>query len=318
MISSSAPGRIGVLGNPSDIYGGKVIAMAIQYRAYVWLKPASSFSVKTSCGGDVDVSLFNLVKASFTRLWREGWIKESSPRMEVTIKTDIPREAGMGGSTAIIVAYLDACRKMYGLDFDNFRISEMTQKIEHKDLEIVSGYNDRYIITFGGLAFMDFTGKDVDREVWDGEPYAKIRPVKGPEIPFLCGYWGIRRSSGSVHAPIRKRFLEGDPKITRAITQLIDLTEEGEEAITRGDWEELGRLMNKNHQIAQEIGWAYKIDNKLREVGLKHGAKAAKLGGAGNGGVMVFLCPDKREEVAKYLREAGAKVFTPRVSHGVA
>ncbi len=316
MISSSAPGRIGVLGNPSDIYGGKVIAMAIQYRAYVWLKSASSLSVKTF-QGDGDANLFNLIETSFKRLWKEGWVKESNPRMKVTIKTDVPRESGMGGSTAIVLAYLDACRKMYGLDFDKSRLAEMAQKIEHKELGIVAGYNDRYIIAFGGLAFMDFTGKDVDREVWDGEPYARIRPILGLEIPLLCGYWGVRRSSGSVHAPIRKRFLEGDPKITQAIKQLVDLTDMGEKAIIQGDWEELGRLMNKNYQIAQEIGWAYKIDDKLREIGLKHGAKAAKLGGAGNGGVMIFLCPEKREEVTKSLREAGAKVFPPRASSRV-
>ena len=51
--------------------------------------------------------------------------------------------------------------------------------------------------------------------------------------------------------------------------------------------------MNINYEITKEIGWAYEIDDKLRRIGLKHGATAAKLGGAGNGGVMIFLLPKK-------------------------
>lgn len=317
MTGSSAPGRIGILGNPTDIYGGKVIAMAIQHRAYVWLKPCDGFSVRKPDGKEADVGLYDLINASFRRLRREGWVKEAVPKMEVTVKTEIPRESGMGGSAAVIVAFLDACRRMYGLNFNDFRLAEMVQKIEHKDLGIVSGYNDRYSIAFGGLLFMDFTGKDVDREVWDGEPYAKIRRLRTPELPLVCGYWGVKRRSGSVHAPIRKRFLMGDAKIIGAVDRLINLADRGEEALIQGDWAELGELVNEHHRVAGEAGWVYEIDDRLREIGMEHGATAAKLGGAGNGGVMVFLCPEKRETVVESLKKVGAKVFIPRVSRGV-
>ena len=317
MFKSSAPGRIGILGNPSDIYGGKVIAMTIQYRAEVTIKHSNQLSIKMWNGKEADENLKRLIDASLKRLVKEGWIKEKPP-IEVAVRTNIPRESGMGGSTAIIVAFLDACRKMLNLTYNNYRLAEIVQKIEHKDLGIVAGYNDRYAITFGGLLFMDFTGKDPDREVWEGEPYAKIRniPIKD-EIPLLCGYWGVRRSSSSVHAPIRRRYLQGDPKVIDAIKELIKITEEGEKAITQSDWKQLGELMNINYEITKEIGWAYEIDDKLRRVGLKHGAAAAKLGGAGNGGVMVFLCPENRNKVLKALQNAGAKTFIPKISPGV-
>lgn len=213
----------------------------------------------------------------------------------------------MGGSTTIIVAFLDACRKMLNLTYNNYRLAEIIQKIEHKDLGIVAGYNDRYAITFGGLLFMDFTGKDVDREVWEGEPYAKIRniPIKD-EIPLLCGYWGVRR-----------RYLQGDPKVIDAIKELIKITEEGEKAITQSDWKQLGELMNINYEITKEIGWAYEIDDKLRRVGLKHGAKAAKLGGAGNGGVMVFPMPRKQKQSSQSPPERWSKNLHPKISPGV-
>lgn len=317
MFRSSAPGRIGILGNPSDIYGGKVIAMTIQYGAEVLIKYSSQYSVKMRNGRKADKSLQRLIDTSINRLLREGWI-EKWPSIEVSVRSDVPREAGMGGSTAIIVAFLDACRKMFNLTYDNYRMAEITQKIEHKDLGIVAGYNDRYAITFGGLIFMDFTGKDIDREVWEGEPYAKIRriPLK-EEIPLVCGYWGVRRSSGSIHAPVRERYLRGDPEVIEAIKRLIEITEEGERAIIKSDWDNLGELMNENYEIARRAGWAYEIDDKLRRIGLESGAIAGKLGGAGNGGVMVFLCPEGRKRAIRALIKAGVKVFVPKMSSGV-
>jgi len=317
MFRSSAPGRIGILGNPSDIYGGKVIAMAIQYRAEVSINHSDKFHVKTADGKGADKSLSRLIETSLNRLVKEGWMKEKVP-IEVSVRTDIPRESGMGGSAAIIVAFLDACRKMFSLTYDNYRLAEIVQKIEHKELGIVAGYNDRYAITFGGLIFMDFTGKDIDREVWEGEPYAKIRRISlEEEMPIICGYWGVRRSSGSVHAPIRRRFLQGDLEVIDAVKELIRITDEGEKAIVQSDWGTLAELMNENYEITRKVGWVYEIDNKLREIGMKNGAAAAKLGGAGNGGVMVFLANKEKKRIIRALKNAGAKVFTPKPSEGV-
>ena len=91
----------------------------------------------------------------------------------------------------------------------------------------------------------------------------------------------------------------------------------GERGIIRSDWSSLGELMNENYDIAREVGWAYEIDDRLRRIGLRNGAIAGKLGGAGNGGVMIFLCPESKGRVLKALKKAGAKAFIPRVSLGV-
>ena len=58
-------------------------------------------------GKEADENLKKLIDVSLKRLVKEGWIKEK-PLIEVAVRTNIPRESGMGGSTAIIVAFLDA------------------------------------------------------------------------------------------------------------------------------------------------------------------------------------------------------------------
>lgn len=130
IVHSSAPGRVGILGNPSDIYGGKVISMTIQYGAHIWLKQSRKFSVRTT-SGEKDPELTRLIETSLARLRNEGWVPRGKA-IGVTIKTRIPRQSGMGGSTAIIIAFLDACRKIFKLKISNYRLAEIAQKVEHK------------------------------------------------------------------------------------------------------------------------------------------------------------------------------------------
>jgi len=80
--------------------------MTAQHGADVSVRRTDQFSIRTA-----DRSL-KLIKASLDRLENEGWIKEESA-IEVTIRADVPREAGMGDSTAIIVVFFDASRKFF-------------------------------------------------------------------------------------------------------------------------------------------------------------------------------------------------------------
>ena len=55
-ITASAPGRAGLLGNPSDMYGGSVISMAIDRRAFVSIEPAASLRLcAVDAGLEVEV-----------------------------------------------------------------------------------------------------------------------------------------------------------------------------------------------------------------------------------------------------------------------
>ena len=46
MISHAAPSRVGILGNPSDGYGGRTLALAVpQYQATVTLEPADGVEI---------------------------------------------------------------------------------------------------------------------------------------------------------------------------------------------------------------------------------------------------------------------------------
>jgi len=59
------------------------------------------------------------------------------------------------------------------------------------------------------------------------------------------------------------------------------------------------------------------MDDRLRSIGLRNGALASKLSGAGNGGVMTSLGSENKERALSSLEKAGVKAFIPRISSGV-
>src|SRR5205823_8639352 len=111
MIHASAPGRAGIVGNPTDGYGGTVLSCSLRERASVEIVPADDI-VLDVCGeraairdaGDLALT------GGFTDVARA--VLASLPaavtdyRFHLRATTDIPMRAGLAGSSAMLVAIL--------------------------------------------------------------------------------------------------------------------------------------------------------------------------------------------------------------------
>ena len=73
------------------------------------------------------------------------------------------------------------------------------------------------------------------------------------------------------------------------------------------DLEEIGKLMNENHKLLQQIEVSSKELDFLVNVSRKNGAIGAKLTGGGLGGNMIALTPGKelQEKVATAIEKEG-------------
>ena len=70
----------------------------------------------------------------------------------------------------------------------------------------------------------------------------------------------------------------------------------------------LGKLMNENHVLLQELAVSSPELDTLISAALSAGARGAKMSGGGRSGNMIALVqPEQAEAVAKSLLEAGAK-----------
>ncbi len=320
-IKCSAPGRAGIIGNPTDMYGGSVVSCSTVERANVWLVESEEMIfdiegkelvIKNKKDLGVDRTPFDIAKAAveFFQL-EEG-------KFKLICRTDIPKQAGLSGSTALIVAIMNALLAFKGESHNKYRLAEMARHIELNFMKVVCGYQDAYMCTFGGLNYMDFRAKEFYRR-WAREPYATVEPLAGyvDEFPFVVAHTGIEHFSGSVHKPIRDRWLEGEREVVQGYLRMAHLARLGKKALLGKDWEVLGELMNENHEIQGIFGGSGEKNDELIAIALRCGAYGAKLAGGGKGGTIIALHLDP-EDMIENLRKAGATdILFPKPEEGV-
>jgi galactokinase/mevalonate kinase-like predicted kinase len=311
LLRCTAPGRAGIIGNPTDMYGGAVMACSVPMRAWVELRSDRGLTLISGAECAAIRSLedlrprqdrFDLARAVF-RYFR-------LPEMAAQIRfgTDIPMQSGLAGSTALLVAMTAAVLAWLGRLPHRYGIAETARFIELNYLEVVCGYQDAYMTTFGGLNYLDFRGKQFYRPL-ETELFGTVEVLSEvvPALPFVLAYTGIRHHSGQVHKPLRERWLDGEPEVVRAYERITELAAIGKRALLKADWPDLAAAMNENHAIQRSLGGSGEHNELLIQAALKAGAPAAKLAGAGGGGTIIALWPDPdRAPLEAALRAAGA------------
>ena len=302
-IVCSAPARANLIGNPSDQYGGSTLGVSLPPRAWAVLDASEP--------GRVDGAP-EIVRAVLGQLGLER------PGFSVQLATQIPRQSGIAGSTALVVALLRAVLAWEGRALGLYALAELARQIERERMGVQCGYSDQYLCSFGGLRHLDLRGKRFDA---DGGPFATVEDLSAEarELPFVVAYTGEPHSSDAVHRPIRERWLAGEPGVIAAYERVAELGALGKSALQRRDWSALGRLMNENHALQRGLGGSGPANEKLIAAALAAGARGAKLAGAGGGGTVVALWtePDARP-LESALRAAGAVVlWRPVLAPGV-
>jgi len=313
-IVSSAPGRAGIIGNPTDMYGGAVLSCSVPMRARVTIVPGQGLLLET--GGEVrsiasradlrpQGDRFDLARAilDYLRL----------PRLNchVCYDSDIPERGGMSGSTSLVVALLHALLAWQGEFPSPYQLAERARYVELNYLKVVCGYQDAYMCTFGGLNYMDFRSKQFYRQA-EAELFATIEPLSSyvPHLPFVLAFTGVRHASSAVHKPLRERWLEGDAVVVEGYRRITDLALMGKKALLLADWPLLGRLMNDNHAIQRALGGSGESNERLIAAALEAGALGAKLAGAGDGGTIIAVWPwNNVSRLEQALYDAGASAL---------
>ena len=326
----SAPGRAGIIGNPTDMYGGAVLSCSVGKRARVTVTPAPSASsgqapyfvletggheCRIASRGDLrpQHDRFDVARAVL------DYMRLPPLACRVRYESEIPLRSGLSGSTALVVALLQALLAWQGERPNPYRLAERSRYIELNYLKVVCGYQDAYMCTFGGLNYMDFRGKQFYREA-EAELFATIEPLAAyvPELPFVLGFTGVQHASGAVHKPLRERWLEGEATAVEGYKRITEIARMGKKALLMADWLLLGRLMNENHAIQRDLGGSGESNERLIAAALETGALGAKLAGAGHGGTIIALWPwPDATRLEQALHEAGASaIYRLKVAPG--
>jgi glucuronokinase len=295
-VVARAHARAGLLGNPSDVYEGRAIALSVRdFTAEVEIEPAAALRCEGEPGGAA------LLRAAFGRL-----PEARDDQLALRFRTDVPRQVGLAGSSAIVVAALKALCGWFGVELHPAELAERALAAEVEDLGIVAGPMDRVIQAYEGLLYMDF------RAPRGPHSYRRLDPGL---LPPLFVAWdpepGV--SSGVAHGDVRARWLRGDPDVRAAMAVFPRLADEGLACLERRDVAGLQRLVDRNFDTRASIWPIRARDFEMVRIGRARGA-AVKFCGSGGAVLGVMREAAEWDAIAAAYAEAGYPCLRPRVA----
>ncbi|HEY8002324.1 MAG: mevalonate kinase [Vicinamibacteria bacterium] len=264
--------RAALLGNPSDGFGGKTIGFTFaELAAEVTLVAGAEAST-----GEPEAR--HLIDATIARFSRDAGIE--LPPLAATVRTEIPREVGLGGSSALVTATLRALCTLAAIELDPPTTAAIALAVETEDLGIAAGPQDRLIQAHEGLLYMDFSSSAAG----DCE---RLDPAALPPL-FVAWRGDAGAPSSDVHADLRRRYRQGDRATESTLDEIAALAERGRRCLAAGDAVALGALMEENVAARGRL-----VDLDPRHLRLVELASAlgAPANYAGSGGAIVGLIP---------------------------
>jgi glucuronokinase len=306
-IESRAYARAGLLGNPSDGYFGKIIAITVKnFSATVSLQESSELRIEAD-SRDANVYMnmgelverievygyyggVRLVKAAikkFSDYCREQKIVPKEKSFTIQYESTIPRQLGLGGSSAIITAVMRALMEFYEVDIPVEVLPSLILDAELKELGINAGLMDRVIQVYEGCMYMDLNKKHIDEK---GHGIYERLDVKLLPDLFIAYKPSLGKVSGQVLDDIRMGYERGDKFVLDSLHRLAEIAEAGKDALLQGDFEKLHDLMNENFDRRSQIMKISESNLALIQTARQCGA-SAKF--AGSGGSIIGLYKDE-------------------------
>ncbi|MGL4944615.1 MAG: mevalonate kinase family protein [Thermoguttaceae bacterium] len=319
--------RAGLLGNPSDGYGGRTISVIVRELAatvtlYEWetleivstQNDESVFrSIDDLCR---DVRLhgyyggIRLIKAAikgFADYCHQRSIRLHNRNFSVRYDSSIPRQVGLAGSSAIIVATLRTLMAFYNVEIDQRVLPSLVLSVEREQLGIPAGLQDRVIQVYEGCVSMDF-GPDA-METIDGFVCGRYEPLDPAILPPLYIAYATQFGEPTevLHSDLRFRFERGDADVVSAMRRFASFAADGRDAILARDTQKLNRLINDNFDLRRSICHLLREHIEMVEVARSCGV-SAKF--AGSGGAIIGVCPDDAtlKKLTDVMRPLGCNV----------
>ncbi len=234
------------------------------------------------------------------------------PRGGFTLTTDsqAPAGAGIAGSSALNIAICGALARFTRRNLSRERLQIVARNVEAQVIRVPTGDQDYFPAIYGGVNAVLLTPAGVVREAIRTDLAAFQRRIA------LC-YTGAPRQSGINNWEVMKAHIDGRPQVIRNFDRIAAIARGMREALAKRDWDEAARLLREEwaHRRRNAPGISTPFIDHLIQVARRHGARAAKVCGAGGGGCVLFFTADgARRRVETALAREGGRVLNVRVA----
>jgi len=249
-----------------------------------------------------------LHKAVYLRVLRD-FPRVVELSMRLTTIADAPAGSGLGTSSTLVVAMIQAMQEYLHLPLGEYEIAGLAYEIERIDCNLSGGKQDHYAAAFGGFNLMEFL---TDGRVIVNPLRLHESTICELESSLILYFTGVSRESAHIIEEQKRHVERRETSALEATHAVKAQAATMKEALLRGSLRDLADSLHASwlakRQMATQISNA-SID-EVYEAARKSGAHAGKISGAGGGGFMMFMVdPMRRVDVLNTLSGFGGQLY---------
>lgn len=322
IVRAKAPLRLGLAGGGSDIntycdkYKGASVNITIGLYAHVSITTLSvkktvfqSLDTRESVEFDTDsyfpTNQLSLLVGVYNEMMKMFQCKGISAY--IVCHCDAPIGSGLGTSSAIVVACIEAFLKYLNRELGKYDKAYLAYEIERNILGFSGGKQDQFAACFGGANYMEFFPNHkvvVSALCLDSEFLLEL------EESIVLFFTGQSRTSMKI-IDDQIAFVKKDENIN-LMHDLSRSAFEMKQALESGSVKSVANTMTKAFERKRKTSKLIfpKHLEMIYQAAMKSGARAGRISGAGGGGFMLFLVdPLLREQLCNELSKYKGRII---------
>ena len=257
------------------------------------------------CSLDFDIREgLGLHRAVYRHMMLEHNGSQAAP-LTITTTIDVPAGSGLGASSALTVALIEAFVLALELPLGPYDIASLAFDIERRQLGLAGGRQDQYAAAFGGFNFIEFL---------QGGSNVIVNPLRMRrdhlnefESSLVICFTGQSRESAHIIEQQVTGLSALDAGTVAAMHEVKEHAVTMKKQLLSGDIRGMADVLNQAWLSKKRTASSVSNSNveRLLEVALNAGAWGGKVSGAGGGGfIMLLTDPEKRYGLIRTLNEA--------------
>lgn len=330
VVRARAPLRLGLAGGGTDLpsyaeaFGGAVLNVTIDRYAFASIQPRDDGLLvfdacdvgqeeKHAAAPVVPASRLLLHRGVYERMVRD--YNDGQPlSATVTTVVDAPMGSGLGSSSALVVALIEAYCAYLDVPLGPYEVGHLAFQIERVDLGLAGGQQDQFSAAFGGINYIEFLpgGRVVVNPLRFHQAV-----VNELESSLVVCFSGQSRTSDTIIRQQSARLEQGSAEALEAMHQLKQDAADMKRAVLLGDIPLFASILERSWVAKKRTASAISNPHieELESQARANGALAAKVSGAGGGGFMMFVVPtERRYRLISALNDAGAQAYPVKIT----